>query len=132
MNTDLRAGVLTITLEVVRYFSVQLKLALLHQLQNQSCRELFGDGAEPELRVRLVGNIPLHIGKAKTFFVDHLAILGHQGRTIKLIILMIKRDEFVYSASFSLRENRGLKGEDTEEDKRKARVPQDSGVSFHC
>ena len=79
MNRDLRASVLAIVRQVIAESSVQFDFALLNQLQNQSRGELLCDRAETEFRVRLVRNVPLHIGKAQALLVNDLAVLSHQG-----------------------------------------------------
>ena len=109
MNSDLSASVFPIRIQIIRHLAIQFELALFSQLQDQRGRELFGYRAQPELCIRLIWNVPLHVGKAISLFKNDVAVLGHQCRAVELSILVINRHEFIDLARFVLRQNRDLK-----------------------
>src|SRR6185369_10775272 len=88
MNGHLFSDVFAVVRQVVRQFTIQLNFALLDELKNDRRRKLFGDGAETKFGIRRVWNVPLHIREAKPALINHLPILGDEGRAIKLPVLV--------------------------------------------
>ena len=95
MHGHLLADVLPIIGQVVSDLPVEFDLALLDELQRQHRRELLGYGSEPKLRIRRVWDIPLHIRHPKRALINHLPILRHQRRAIKLAIFVRQRQHLL-------------------------------------
>jgi hypothetical protein len=73
---------------------VDRQLALVDQLQDRRGGELLGDGAEAELGVGGVGDIPFAVGRAEALAPDRRAVLGHQDRAAEALGFQIRRDQF--------------------------------------
>jgi hypothetical protein len=72
--------------EVSLHRIADLQLAALFEQQNRCRGELLGHRAQPELRVRRIGDVPLQVGGPVAFAEQDLVAARHERRAHELVI----------------------------------------------
>ena len=102
---------------------VQFQFAAFFEQQDGRRRELFGDGADAELRVQGVGHLPLEVRRAIGLGEQHLVAARHQYRTHELLQIDVVTNDLIHAGGvdgFRSAEGRGGNENSSDEGRKSA------------
>ena len=100
MDGDALTFILGEIRQIIRYISVEVQFFFLRQLKHKHGSELLGYRADHVPGIRLIGNLPLPVGKAVGFVVDDPPAVGNEDGSVKNAVFVAHADKRIDFLSF--------------------------------